>query len=153
VKREGPVLYWQPCCWTHYPDLSESIQTLIYGLFKIYLNTVFLFLRRSCTGYKPFLTSYSCALALLSPHPVILSPALHCCFRCTITLWTKWQTLHCFLIVLQLQLLNCVIYECLKCVYWEFKLFYSSLQSLPVLMWKKSPPFAYTVCVHGFYMS
>jgi hypothetical protein len=116
-----------------YPDLSESIQTLVYYLFKIYLNTVFLFLPRSCTGYMPFLTSYSCALALLSPHPVILPPPLLCCFRCTITLRTKWQTVHCFLIVLQLQLLNCVVYECIKCVYWEFKLFYSSVQSLPIL--------------------
>ena len=158
-----------------YSELPESIQTLIYCLFKIYLNTVFLSLPRSCTGCIPFLTLSSCALSLLSSHPLILSPPLHCCFGCTIVVWTKWQTVHCFAIVLQLQLLYCVISEYLKCVYWEFKLLYSSVQSLHVLtfillMWriwwapnnaskwqvgfnltfkglmKKSPALAYSVC-------
>jgi hypothetical protein len=51
-----------------YSELSESIQTLIYYLFKIYLNTVFLSLPRSCTGCMPFLTSYSCSCrAQLTP--------------------------------------------------------------------------------------
>jgi len=67
-----------------YSDMSESNQTLIYYLFKIYLNTVFLSLRTSCSGCTPSLTSCSCALALLSPHPVIVSPPLHCCFGCAL---------------------------------------------------------------------